>query len=125
MCNGTVGAAAVRVPQSPPMDVDAGSTGRMNAGAAGPVSCCTMQTVTDPKPADRRRSRLALEADAAARALLLATLERCDWQLSEVAAALDLSNVSGVLRAIRHLGLVEEYEAARAAGKIRPGRRPK
>ncbi len=84
-----------------------------------------MHAVTAPKPSDRRRSRLALEADAAARALLLAELERLDWVLTDVAQALDLSNVSGVLRAIRHLGLEPEYEAARAAGKIRPGRRPK
>lgn len=83
-----------------------------------------MDTVTDPKPTERRRSRLALEADAAARALLLATLERHAWSLTATAETLDLNGAGSVLRAIRHLDLGDEYEAARIAGKIRPGPRP-
>lgn len=82
-----------------------------------------MHAVTDPKPSDRRRSRLALEADAAARALLLATLTRCDWNLTATAEALELTGPSNVLTSIRRLGLTAEYEAARRAGKISPGNR--
>ena len=83
-----------------------------------------MDAVTDPKPTERRRSRLALEADAAARALLLAELERHAWSLTATAESLDLTSAASVLRAVKHLGLSEEYEAARRAGKVRPGPRP-
>lgn len=79
---------------------------------------------TKPIPTERRRSRLATEADAAARALLLTELTRCDWNMTAAAEALELNGTAGVLRAIRHLGLVGEYDTARLAGKIRPGPRP-
>lgn len=82
-------------------------------------------TTATASPITRRRSRLAIEADAAARALLLSELERCDWRLTDAAESLDIGGVSGVLRSIRHLDLVAEYDAARLAGKIRPGPRPK
>ena len=83
-----------------------------------------MTTATEATPM-RRRSRLMIEADAAARALLLSELDRCDWRLSVAAESLDIGGVSGVLRAIRHFDLVSEYDAARMSGKIRPGPRPK
>lgn len=83
-----------------------------------------MTTATTATPT-RRRSRLVLIGDAAMRDLLLSELERCDWRLTDAAESLDIGGVSGVLRAIRHLDIVAEYDAARLAGKIRPGPRPK
>lgn len=84
----------------------------------------------DPTRADGRvKSRLTLAREAAAlaagRELLLATLEACGWSLTRTAEALELGNVSAVLRAIRDHGLMEEHEAARVRGDIRPGPRPR
>ncbi len=83
-----------------------------------------------PKPtrADGRpKSLLTLAAEAAAteakRALLLKTLNELGWNLSRAAEALEMPGASQVIRAIRDTGLDAEYEAARAAGKVRPGGR--
>lgn len=75
-----------------------------------------------PKP-ERTRSRLVEIGDDAMRKALLAELRRADWNLSAVSDALNLSGAGNVLRAIRRLDLVDEYDAAKSAGKIRPGAR--
>lgn len=60
---------------------------------------------------------------AAQRAALLETLEACQWCLSEAARVLAMGDGTGnVLRSIKALGLVEEYEAARRSGLIVQGR---
>jgi transcriptional regulator with GAF, ATPase, and Fis domain len=71
----------------------------------------------------RARSRLVEIGDEAMRKALLAELRRTDWNLSSTAEALGMTTGGNVLRAIRRLGLVDEYEAAKADGKIRPGGR--
>lgn len=62
-------------------------------------------------------------AHKAQREALLAALEAHDWHLSAVAKATGLHNASNVIRSIRTLGLTEEYEAAKADGKIPKGPR--
>lgn len=62
-------------------------------------------------------------ARAAQRTLLLAQLESQAWNLSAVAKALGMGTASTVIRAIRSLGLQEQYDAARASGAVRPGPR--
>jgi transcriptional regulator of acetoin/glycerol metabolism len=77
---------------------------------------------TPKKPAARKKSKLTLAGEAAQRGLLLAALKEHRWNLSHVAAALEMGNASTVLRSIKLLGLVEEYDAAKASGKARHGR---
>ncbi len=74
------------------------------------------------KPAGRKKSKLTLAGEAAQRGVLLAALKEHRWNLSHVAEALEMGDASAVLRSIRLLGLVEEYDAAKATGKARPGR---
>jgi len=62
-------------------------------------------------------------AHAAQRKALLAELKRQQWNLTATARSLGLANTSNVIRSIRSLELNEEYEAARAAGKIPKGPR--
>jgi hypothetical protein len=64
-----------------------------------------------------------LIGDAAMRDLLLSELERCDWRLTDTAEALDIGSPSNVKHFIQQLGLLPEYEAARIAGKVKPGPR--
>jgi transcriptional regulator with GAF, ATPase, and Fis domain len=52
-------------------------------------------------------------AQTAQRKVLLAELKRQDWNLTATARELGLSSASNVLRAIKQLGLDEEYKAAR------------
>lgn len=78
-------------------------------------------TAGEPKATFAEAGRKA--AADAQRVLLLAELVAQDWNLSATASALAMTNSSNVLRAIRSLGLESEYEAAKAAGKIRPGAR--
>jgi transcriptional regulator with GAF, ATPase, and Fis domain len=58
----------------------------------------------------------------AQRSALLEELERQSWNLTGTAKALGLVNASNVKRALLTLGLEGEYDAAKAAGKIVPGR---
>lgn len=58
------------------------------------------------------------------RAMLLETLTAHAWNLSHAAKALEMGPASGVLQAIKVLGLDEEYEQARTRGDVRAGRRP-
>lgn len=58
------------------------------------------------------------------RTFLRETLEKVDWNLADAAQELGMRHGSGpILRMIRELDLDEPYEAARAAGLIRPGPR--
>jgi len=74
-------------------------------------------------PAGRRKSKLTLAGEAAQRGLLLATLKECGWNLTVTAEALEMGDPSAVLRSIKVLGLVEEYEAAKTRGAVSPGSR--
>lgn len=93
--------------------------------AASPMAASKKPTrKPTPKPAEPRGKSLLTETgDAAQRALLLKTLKAHGWNLTATAEALRLSAASSVIRAIHNLGLTEEYEAARDAGKLRPGPR--
>lgn len=75
-----------------------------------------------PKSSGRKKSKLTLAGEAAQRGVLLGALKEHGWNLSHVATALEMGDASAVLRSIRLLGLVEEYDAAKATGKARPGR---
>ena len=71
----------------------------------------------------RRKSKLTLAAEAAQRGMLLQALKDGGWNLTVCAEALDLSSPSDVLRAIKGLGLTDEYEAAKERGDVSPGSR--
>ena len=67
-----------------------------------------------------------LVSAAVRRDLLFKELESTGWNLSHTAERLRLGNTSHVLRAIRELGLVDEYEQAKREGRgQRGGRRPR
>lgn len=82
----------------------------------------TTKTSTDTKPPVRRKSLLTQAGEAAQRGLLLGALEEHGWNLTRVAEALAMAGPGDVNRAIRVLGLGEEYEAAKARGAAKPGR---
>ncbi len=97
----------------------------------------TMATPKTTKPAPRaprstgRASTKAAEAPKrtlaeigreAQREALLAALEANNWNLTATARDLGLTNASNVIRALRTLGLGDRYEAAKAEGKIVPGK---
>ena len=71
----------------------------------------------------RKKSKLVQEGEAAQRKLLLKTLVAQSWSLTGTANVLEMSSASDVLKAIRHLDLVREYEAARASGQVKSGPR--
>lgn len=77
-------------------------------------------------PEGRKQSKLTLAGDEASRlarrTLLITTLGACGWNLARTAAALDLASGADVIRALRDLA-PEEYENARADGRIAPGRK--
>lgn len=79
------------------------------------------KTTKKAAPRGRKKSKLTLAGEAAQRGVLLMELKAQAWSLSATADALDLSGASDVLRAIKHLGLTDEYEAARARGDVKPG----
>jgi hypothetical protein len=65
----------------------------------------------------------SLVSAALRRELLLAALELNEWNLARTADFIGAgSSAAPVLRMIRDLGLTEEYEKARAGGRIKPGR---
>lgn len=70
----------------------------------------------------RRKTKLTLVADEAARKFLLATLKEHGWNLTRAAEALDMAGAPAVLKAIRSLDLADAYQAAKDAGKAKPGR---
>jgi len=61
-------------------------------------------------------------AHRAQRELLLRTLIANDWNLTHAGVALRMGGSMHVLRAIRKVGLIDEYETARSQGKLSPGR---
>lgn len=80
---------------------------------------------TGKKPAakgPRNKSKLTLAAEAVQRGMLLKALKDHDWNLSRVSDELGLGHPSAVLRSIKQLDLADEYEAAKAEGKAKPGR---
>lgn len=79
----------------------------------------------DAAALDRTKSRLVQIGEDAMRKALLDALEAADWRLTDAAELLGLNGPTNVLRGIRRLGLSAEYEAARSAGKVRPGIRPR
>lgn len=60
-------------------------------------------------------------AKAAQRELLLSALGRCGWNLTAAAEQLSMGANSSVIRALKELA-PEEYEMARASGRIAPGK---
>lgn len=87
----------------------------------------TMATPKKTKPKGRPRSVLTETGDRAARdakrTLLLATLQTNEWNLTAAARALRMTGAPDVIRAIKDLGLENEYEAARKRGDVSPGNR--
>ena len=63
----------------------------------------------------RRKSRLVCVGEEAMRTELLRTLQANGWNLSATATQLDMAGSGNVARAIRKLGLDENYRAARIA----------
>ena len=74
------------------------------------------------KPAEAPRRTLAEIGREAQREALLAALKSNGWNLTATARDLGLSGPSNVIRALKTLGLGEQYEAAKARGDIAPGR---
>jgi hypothetical protein len=71
----------------------------------------------------RGRNAVSELGDAVGRAvratLLLRTLDACGWNLKRAAQERGLGSASApVIREIRHVGLVAEYEAARKRGDV-------
>ena len=75
----------------------------------------------------RKRSKLSAAGEEASRlarrTLLLTTCETLGWDLTKVAAALELATGADVIRGLKELA-PDEYAAAQADGRIRRGRRP-
>lgn len=79
-----------------------------------------------PEPEDAPRPNALMEAAVAVqRKLLLDALVANDWSLTATAKALRLYGPQAVQKYIRTLELTEEYSAAKAAGKVVPGPRPR
>lgn len=89
---------------------------KVSAGAEGSRAAVARQPVN--------LAEIGREASRAAqRKALLAELQRNDWNLTATGAAVGIPNVSNLIRTIRAVGLEDEYEAAREAGKIPKGPR--
>jgi len=78
-------------------------------------------------PVGRKKSRLTLAAEEAARLakrnLLAETIAALGWNLSAIARHLEMAGASDVIRALKEAGLEAEYLAAKARGDIVQGRR--
>lgn len=72
----------------------------------------------------RVKSALTEIGEDAMRRALHKSLKAHRWQLAKVAEELRLSGSANVIRAIRQLGLGDEYAAARARGDVKSGPRP-
>lgn len=59
------------------------------------------------------KSKLTLEMEAKGREILRRELQDTDWNLSEVARRLDMHSATNVRRAMRSLGLWQDYMAYR------------
>lgn len=83
------------------------------------------RTLTIKVPADASFAEVGrAAAKAAQRETLLEALKANGWNLTATAEALGMGSLpSSVIRSIKTLGLEEEYEKARASGKISPGNR--
>lgn len=87
---------------------------------AAPKKTSTKPRASKPAPpTERKRSLLSRTGDdakrAAERALLAKTLRAHAWNLTHTAEALEMPGPSHVLRAIKDLGLLDDYEAAKAS----------
>lgn len=76
---------------------------------------------TDHKPRTRTPSKLTEIGRDAMRKALLDEVERADWNLSVVAESLRLECASNVARTMENIGLGEELQRAREAGKVARG----
>lgn len=87
------------------------------------LATMTRKATTKPRgKAPEPKPTLAEIGREAQRKALLAELEAQGWNLTATARELGMTNASNVIRAIKTLGLTEEYEAAKARGDIAPGR---
>lgn len=77
-----------------------------------------------PPSPERRKSKLTEIGDEAMRRALLEALVVHDWSPARVAEALRMNGAANVLRAIKMLGLSDDYEKARTALGLKPGPRP-
>lgn len=77
---------------------------------------------TKGQPAPGAKPSLAEVGREAQRKALLAELKLQNWNLTATARELGLTGPSNVIRAMKNLGLADEYEAAKARGDISPGR---
>lgn len=79
----------------------------------------TKATSKLPESEGRKKSLLSRHGDeakhAAERALLLKTLRRNAWNLTHTARDLEMPGPSQVLRAIKDLGLSDDYDEAKNA----------
>lgn len=91
------------------------------AAKKGATTGTTTATPRAPTPPARRKSKLTLASEDAARKLLLRTVRAEGWNLSASAVALDMTGAADVLRALKLLA-PDELAAARAEQLIRAGR---
>ena len=75
------------------------------------------------KSEGRKKSLLTEIGEEAMRKALLDTLVAQDWHLSKAAEVLGLGGPANVIRAIKALGLEEQYESAKKRGLIKRGAR--
>lgn len=75
-----------------------------------------------PKKTTAKKPTLAEIGRDAQRKALLRELKAQRWNLTATARELGLTGPSNVIRALKTLGLADEYEAAKARGDIAPGR---
>lgn len=86
------------------------------------TSMATKKPTAKKKPEGRKKSLLTEIGEEAMRRALLESLVKNDWSPSAVADALRMNGSANVLRAIKQLGLTEEYDKARLG--MKPGKRP-
>jgi hypothetical protein len=75
----------------------------------------TVDHAAQTEPTKRPRSRLLAVGDAAMRDELRVSLQRNAWNLTHTAEDVGLADAGNVLRMIRRLGLMGEYNAVRAS----------
>lgn len=94
----------------------------MAATKAAAKGTATKRTAAETAP--RVKSALTEIGEEAMRRALRKSLKAHRWQLVKVAEELRMSGSANVIRAIRQLGLTDEYDAARSRGDVKSGPRP-
>lgn len=108
-------------------DHDCDNHGWEGVGYAVEAARGCLARLTGPAEAPSTATRSLAEigrdaAKAAQKAALLGALEASGWRITDASVSLGLGHGTGnILRAIRSLELVDEYRAAKAAGRIKRG----